>query len=217
MAISWRELTSLDKLHWLVTSFIRLSLLIAIFGAIFELNWTVMFVATLTFALTFLPALFEKRTKVYLPVGFEFAIVLFVYATLFLGEVHGYYTRFWWWDIVLHSGSAVVLGLTGFILAYLLLQGRRYAASPFLVAVFSFSFALAIGALWEIFEFALDSGLGFNMQKSGLRDTMWDLIVDGCGALVASFSGWLYVRGRKSQLFGTTVEKFVEENPKLFP
>lgn len=61
-------------------------------------------------------------------------------------------------------------------------------------------FALGVGALWEIFEFTMDSLFGMNMQKpmlgdpSGLTDTMWDLIVDATGALVISVLGWRYLK-----------------------
>ena len=65
---------------------------------------------------------------------------------------------------------------------------------PSLLTVFSFCFAIALGALWEIFEFAMDSFFGFNMQKTGLRDTMWDMIVNTVGALIASISGYVYLR-----------------------
>ena len=37
-------------------------------------------------------------------------------------------------------------------------------------------FAITIGALWEVFEFGMDQLFGLNMQKSGLLDTMGDLI-----------------------------------------
>ncbi|MGH7573673.1 MAG: hypothetical protein ACREM1_00880, partial [Longimicrobiales bacterium] len=47
--------------------------------------------------------------------------------------------------------------------------------------------------LWEIFEFGMDQVFGLNMQKSGLVDTMWDLIVNviGAGAIALLGYGWL--------------------------
>jgi hypothetical protein len=51
-----------------------------------------------------------------------------------------------------------------------------------------------VGTLWEIFEFLMDWGLGFNMQRSGLNDTMTDLMINCAGALVAAGFGFLYVR-----------------------
>ncbi|MDZ7684118.1 MAG: hypothetical protein U5O39_03165 [Gammaproteobacteria bacterium] len=62
--------------------------------------------------------------------------------------------------------------------------------------MFSFMFAVGVGALWEIFEFAMDSIFGLDMQKamlgdpSGLTDTMWDLILDALGALTISTIGY---------------------------
>ena len=50
------------------------------------------------------------------------------------------------------------------------------------LGAFAFTFALALGNVWEIFEFGMDRLFGLTMQKpmagdpSGLTDTMWDLI-----------------------------------------
>ena len=67
--------------------------------------------------------------------------------------------------------------------------------SPVFIAVFAFCFALALGAVWEIYEFTMDSVFGTNMQKymldngtaligqAALQDTMKDIIVDAIGAL----------------------------------
>ena len=37
---------------------------------------------------------------------------------------------------------------------------------------------MTIGVIWEIFEFTMDHVFDLTMQKSGLPDTMTDLIVD---------------------------------------
>jgi uncharacterized membrane protein YjdF len=66
---------------------------------------------------------------------------------------------------------------------------------PRFVAIFAFVFAVAIGALWEVIEFAMDRLFGTTMQKpilgdpSGLTDTVWNLIVDALGAAVISAFG----------------------------
>ena len=61
--------------------------------------------------------------------------------------------------------------------------------SPVFIAVFAFCFALALGAVWEIYEFTMDSVFGTNMQKymldngtaligqAALQDTMKDISV----------------------------------------
>jgi hypothetical protein len=63
-----------------------------------------------------------------------------------------------------------------------------------LIAVFAFIFGLAIGAIWEIYKFSMDTLVGTNMQKSGLVDTMSNLIVDMLGAGTASIIGYVYLK-----------------------
>jgi hypothetical protein len=138
---------------------------------------------------------------------------------LFLGEVRGYYARFWWWDVLLHIGAGFLLGILGFLLVHVLNEKEEIELhmKPGFVALFSFMFAMGLGAVWEIFEFAMDQGFGLNMQKSGLVDTMWDLIVDGVGALIISVLGWNHLRqaGRNSFL-ERWIDRFIEANPQIF-
>ena len=147
---------------------------------------------------------------------FALVIIILMYAYLFLGEVKGYYTIFWWWDLILHAGSGIAFGFIGFLILYVLYKSGKIKANPSTIAMFSFSFGLAIGTMWEIFEFTLDNSLGINLQKSGLKDTMWDLIIDGAGALIASFTGYLYLKRERVGVFGKLVKDFKKENPKLF-
>ncbi len=181
-------------------------------------QWMNMFLTASVIVLTALPALMERQFKVTIPPEFELLAILFIFASLFLGEVRGYYLRFWWWDALLHTGSGLLLGLVAFLLVYVLNQIERIDLhlKPGFVALFSFAFAMAVGAVWEIFEFAVDSFFGLNMQKSGLNDTMWDLIVDAFGALVFAVTGYLYMRrGWGSPIF-RSVEAFVRANPTMF-
>lgn len=207
-----------DRIYYYIILFIRINLLISIVSSILYYSWIILFVSIIVFILTFIPLLFQKRYKINLPIEIELITVLFIYATLFLGEVHGYYTLFWWWDLLLHTGSALTLGFIGFTIMFILYKGNKVSASPIIIAIFSFSFALSIGAVWEIFEFTLDNLLGLNMQKTGLVDTMWDLIVDSIGALIASTFGYLYLKKDKIFLFGfgNIIRKFQKLNPKLF-
>ncbi|MFW6449905.1 MAG: hypothetical protein ACOCZ6_02525 [Nanoarchaeota archaeon] len=206
-----------QRLQIALSFLMRVSLVIAIILSVFEERWMVLFVSSLTLVLTFIPAILRKNLQICLPVEMEFLIVLFLYMAIFLGEVHNYYTRLWWWDIVLHAGSGIALGFVGFMMMYVLYYEGKVKASPWLIALFSFSFALAMGSIWEIFEFAVDSFFGTNMQKSGLTDTMFDLIVDSVGAIITSVAGYFYIRyNRKGFLFARLVNKFIVENPHLF-
>jgi len=205
-----------EKVQLAVSLVIRATIVLAIISAITNQSWTILFVGCLTLVLTFLPAMIERNYKILLPAEFEIIMVAFIYTSLFLGEVHDYYTRFWWWDVILHVGSGLALGFVGFLILFVLYEEKKIRAKPVTIAIFSFSFALAIGASWEIFEFAMDGFLGFNMQKTGLADTMWDLIVDAGGALVTATIGFFYLKGGKHRIFNRLLTQFICQNPKLF-
>ncbi|MDA1369700.1 MAG: hypothetical protein O2971_02930 [Proteobacteria bacterium] len=169
--------------------------------------------------ITFLPVILGNRFNVYIPHEFESLAVIFVYMALFLGEVQGYYVRFWWWDVVLHTGSGLLLGILGFLLVYVLNKKKEIQLElhPKFIALFAFMFAMGIGACWEIYEFAMDRLFGMNMQKSGLVDTMWDLIVDGIGALIISIAGWGFLKNSSNDSFlEIWIDAFIDKNPRLF-
>ena len=210
------NMIKIDKIQLVFSFLIRIMILLAIWGAVAGRDWMTLFVSSLAFILTFASFILRRNYKIYLPAEFEIAVVLFIYASLLLGAVQDYYTKLWWWDVLLHGAAAIALGFAGFILLYLFYEEHKLKAKPLIIALFSFSFALAMGALWEIFEFSMDSIFGLNMQKSGLTDTMWDLVVDAGGALFTSVIGFIYLKGGKTRLFKRFLTRFIEKNPRLF-
>ncbi|WP_375570774.1 hypothetical protein ABWH93_20765 [Seohaeicola saemankumensis] len=192
--------------------------LLALFAldALFQGNWPLAFVSLATLSLSLVPLFAARWAEVVVPPSFIAAIVVFVGGTLFLGEVFDFYNRFWWWDMVMHAASAIGFGLIGFVLVFMMFQGDRYAAPPIAVAFFAFCFAIAIGAIWEIFEFGMDQVFGLNMQKSGLMDTMADLIMDFIGALIGAGAGYAYLKGRARGGLMGLIDDFVQRNPRFF-
>lgn len=187
--------------------------------AVLQNRWLVAATTGAIITLTLIPVLLSRRFDLCIPPEFELLAVVFLYASLFLGEVRGYYIRFWWWDALLHTGSGFLLGIVGFLLVHVLNEKEdiELDMKPGFVAFFAFMFAMGMGAIWEIFEFAMDWGFGLNMQKSGLVDTMWDLIVDGVGALVIALLGWGYLRTAGTDSFlEQWIGRFVASNPRLF-
>ncbi|HPE25464.1 MAG: hypothetical protein KDE06_03650 [Rhodobacteraceae bacterium] len=191
-------------------------LLVAFVLALAEGRWSLAFVSAATFGLSILPVVASRRFGIRLPVRFFAWIVVFVFGTIFLGEAFDFYTRYWWWDVILHAGSAVGFGLAGFLFVFMLFEGDRYAAPAWAVAFISFCFALSIGTLWEIFEFAMDQIFGLNMQKSGLIDTMWDLIVDTLGASIGAIAGLSYLKGQELGGLTAAIREFVAANRRFF-
>ncbi len=200
----------------LFVKMIQFVLIIAAIGGVYEGRWSVVFVATVTFVLTTTPTRFARWIGIDLPPSFLLAIVFFTFGTLFLGEVFDFYERFVWWDVALHFGSAMGFGLIGFLFIFMLFEGDRFAAPPFAIAILSFAVAIAIGTVWEIFEFAMDQTFGMSMQKSGLTDTMWDLIVDCLGAFLGALAGYFHLKGRQLGGLGAAIEDFVRRNGKWY-
>ncbi len=178
--------------------------------------WPVVFVTLAAVALTFLPGLLASRIGLRLPPSFLVAIAVFVLATLYLGEVHDFYDRLWWWDLALHFGSAMGFGLIGFLLVFMLFEGDRYAAPPWAIGALSFCLAMTVGTLWEVFEYAMDSLFGFNMMKSGLPDTMGDVMVNAVGAALAALAGVIYLAGRAGRGLRAPFDSFIESNRNRF-
>lgn len=207
---------SIKHLYKSISIIILVTLLYAIFFSIAQQQWTVLFASIVTFLLVLIPWFARKKYNIKIPTEIELIITLFIYATLFLGEAHDFYKIFWWWDMLLHAGSAIIFGFLGFILLYFIVSKQEINARPWTIAVFSFSFAIAIGAMWEIFEFTMDQFLGLNMQKSGLLDTMQDLIVDTLGAILSSTIAFIYLKANKSLIFNGIIKNIKKENPKLF-
>lgn len=211
--------------HQRITIALQLILLTEAIFAVLGQRWFTAFLTAMIIAITFIPVLFERRLQIHIPPELQLAAIGFVFASLFLGEIHDYYTRFWWWDIALHTMSGFLLGILGFLLVHIMNETQKINVhmNPGFVAFFAFMFALGVGALWEIFEFAMDSLFGMNMQKpmlddpSGLTDTMWDLIVDALGALIISVLGWRYLKNHQEQSFlERWIDAFVERNPRFF-
>ena len=178
--------------------------------------WPAVFVTLAALVLTVLPGLLAGRIGLRLPQSFLAAIALFILATLYLGEVRDFYGRFWWWDLVLHFGSAMGFGILGFLLVLMLFHGDRFAAPPWALGVLSFCLAVTVGTLWEVFEFAMDQVFGFNMMKSGLPDTMGDLIVDAVGAALAALAGMVYLLDDEGRGLRAPFDLFIAPNRSRF-
>lgn len=191
---------------------------------ILDQQWLHVFLVVSLMAAILSPVLLKERLPAPIPPEIQILAVLFIFAALFLGEVRDYYERFWWWDMVLHGTAGLLLGLLGFLIVYILNEDRHVNMHmrPSFLALFAFSFSQCLGALWEIFEFAMDQIFGMNMQKpmlgdpSGLTDTMWDLIVNAIGAAIISLAGWRYLVRARTSFVDDRIRRFIARNPRLF-
>ena len=204
----------------ILTLILLFTLLLSLIGGIIRQNWALIIFTLIIAVLICLPKFIENWSNVAIPDTLEVYIILFLYATLFLGELKNYYAKYWWWDTAIHTSSGLAFGAIGFIILYVLYKTEKIKASPKIVAMFSFTFGLAIGALWEIVEFTIDSTFGpvsnNRLMQGGLADTMKDLIVDSIGALFAAVMGYLYLKRESGIVVKPMIKEFKKDNPRLF-
>ncbi len=174
-----------------------------------------------------IPSFLRKKFKIEVPNNMYYFYIIFLYAAIFLGEIQDFYYRFKYWDLILHTFSGTMIGFLGFSMVDILnRENENVQLNAFFVAFFAFCFAMTLGGIWEIYEFASDSILGTNMQKFALKngieltgqaavaDTMEDIIVDGIGALVASTIGYISMKYDFTFLNSLKLKIHKKQNPE---
>jgi hypothetical protein len=215
---------SARRAHLAILAVLQLVMAVQLVLLLLRGDWLESFLVAGIMAVTLAPIVLRHGLSVDIPSEIQIVAVLFIFATLYLGEVRDYYQRFWWWDVTLHTTSGLLLGMLGFMIVYVLNEDDHVDLHmrPSFVALFAFFFAVGIGAVWEIFEFAMDRYLGTNMQpatagdKSGLTDTIQDLIVDTVGAGIVSLFGWRYLACARTSYVDNWAKRFIERNPQIF-
>lgn len=213
-----------SRIHRIIVVILLLIMCAELAIAIYKGLWMNSFLVLCIILVTFIPFVIGRQYRINIPAEFQILAVVFIFASLFLGEIHSYYEKYWWWDMVLHTSSGLLMGILGFLLVFLLNENDLAGIdlSPAFVAMFAFLFALAVGTLWEIFEYSMDALWGTSMQKamlgdpSGLTDTMWDLILDASGAFIISVLGWRYTKRQESFFVDRWIRKFIARNPRFF-
>jgi len=213
-----RSLPSAQRAQQVVVWLIRLSMLVAIILTLSFGDWENFFLSILALGLSFIPEMIESRYKVVLPLEFEIVIVVFIYAAVLLGEATNIYEKVWWWDLFLHTSSGLVLSFAAYLFLYSLYRRALLQAKPGVIAFLVFMISLGLAAVWEIFEFSMDTFFGTTMQVGSLKDTMTDMIVATIGGLlVAVISYRQIITPRQENLVGLLTRKFFHLNPSLSP
>jgi hypothetical protein len=210
-----------EQSHYLrLTWLLQLLLVIGLILFLVRRDWENVFLTATVILLTLIPAFLFRRYRVILPPEFQLIAALFVFLSLFLGSAFDFYYRFWWWDMALHGASGFLLGIIGFIALYVLNQTAQLPPQlkPAFRCFFGFTFAVTLGVVWEIFEFAMDRfwpALDMQSTGTGVVDTMKDLIVDAIGAAVVALMGYAYLKTGRYSFLGDAVRGFLRRNPRL--
>lgn len=198
-----------DKIKLTMFSLILVSIILIEVLFIFQKNWFNLILSFFTLILVFLPSIFNRKLTIDYPNLILIIVLIYLFLSVLLGDFQSFFEKYWWWDIMLHTLVGLIVGSVGFLLVLELVQEKASCSNltPLLIVIFAFAFSVAIGTLWEICEFAVDSLFNTNLQRSSLNDTMLDLIFDMVGALIISLIGYIYLKYPKENLIKRKVEK----------
>lgn len=133
-----------------------------------------------------------------IPVWIYIFWAMFLFATIYLGEIKNFYYHLPYWDNLLHISSGAMIVVTGIYFIEIINKRKKLKINFRYLVISAFAFAITCGVVWEIYEYIADGVLGLNMQKfaseggalmlgrEALKDTMQDLIADTVGSFCAS-------------------------------
>ena len=110
--------------------------------------------------------------------------VLFYLLHLFLDITFDIYTKFSWFDKLMHFSGGVILAFTFFPLLNYLHKENYLVFNKFVKFVFTISLIISVAVFWEFYEFIIDYFFNVNWQPS-VADTMGDLFFGMFGGIVA--------------------------------
>ncbi|MDO5416594.1 MAG: hypothetical protein Q4F29_05295 [Lachnospiraceae bacterium] len=146
-------------------------------------NYENVFYCILTLFLLIVPSFLQVSFRIEFPSTLEIILLIFIFAAEILGEAGSYYTRFPYWDTMLHTMNGFLAAAIGFSLVDLLNQeGQdKFRLSPLYMAIVAFCFSMTIGVMWEFFECAMDTFFGMDMQKDTIINRISTVMLDPAG------------------------------------
>ncbi len=179
--------------NFLKTNFISLHILkiimfILLIIAFWEDDLTGVFGCIIGIILSFIPSILHKNFNITLPWILDtlIAFALFLHIG---GVVLNVYHTIPYYDSLTHFVSAILVAFLAFVSIYILdkywkgLHMNKYAMA-FIVIIFT----MAMGVIWEFFEWATD--ILFQTQEQwGLQDTMKDLFIDTIAGIFIAIVG----------------------------
>lgn len=189
MLRNWRSLSVTAGLSW----FMKLLMVLLLPVELYKGDYLFSILLVFSVVLSLIPSLVERSYRVTLPFELDLLITLSIFLNTFMGEGMNFYQKVRLYDKALHIYGSAVVGLLAFVVVYTLNYTRKVRLSLPFIGFFTITFAIAMGAVWEIMEFAVD-GLFGKTTQNGLTDTMWDLINDFVGGVITAAVGMLYVK-----------------------
>ena len=159
---------------------LRLSVVGVMVAQIFNRDWHNVALCLLTLFLFTLPSFIERNWHIEIPSTLELIILFFIYAAEILGEIRAFYVNVPGWDTALHTMTGFLSAAVGFSLVDIINRNEntKLNLSPLYVSIAAFCFSMAIGVIWEFFEFFMDMTFGLDMQKDCIIHEIHTVLLD---------------------------------------
>lgn len=169
-----------NKVTFIVYTILRLLVIVSLVSSVVRGEYENVFVCALSLLLLVMPAIIERKLRIYLPTTLEVIILIFIFCAEILGEIHNFYTIVPYWDTILHTLNGFLFAAFGFSLLDIINRNEKmkFQLSPFYLAVVAFCFSMTIGVFWEFFEFSSDLFFGTDMQKDVIIQSFNSVTLD---------------------------------------
>lgn len=177
-------------------------------------NYAHMSIALFLLTVSFAPLLIERIWRVRIPTHLQTLYVVFIFASMFCGEVLGMYSSFYPWDDILHFTSGLLIAMGSIFWLTTVIHRASLQLSPWLYSTSVFCLGAATAVVWEIVEFCSDQVFGTFMQRNDQFDTMTDLIYGTGGALIVSVLLYCYLTNKYNFGLGRLVSYYAQLNAR---
>jgi|GEM_PF-4346230 len=165
-------------------------------------NVGLLFIFLMCILATVLPSIIAKKFNADLPPYFSLAILFVVYTEI-IGNLLGLFTPEmvgWRYDKVLHVIDTFAITMLSIIVILTFHYYKKIRLVNWFVFVLALMTAMFIGSMYEIFEFISDKIFHMNAQL-GLEDTMYDMIANFFGGLLAGIFVYAYMKVERLKSF----------------
>lgn len=112
---------------------------------------------------------------------------LYMFSSFYMGLLIGVYRFVWFWDILIHFFSGILLVKYGILICNYLTYNDLIKNKLILKTTIIFLYSSTIVLLWEIIEFICDKIFltdYMNVKLTGVNDTMTDILADLIAILI---------------------------------
>lgn len=186
------------KSNFISLHILKIIMFILLIIAFWKDDLTGVFGCIIGIILSFIPSILHKNFNITLPWILDtlIAFALFLHIG---GVVLNVYHTIPYYDSLTHFVSAILVAFLAFVSIYILdkywkgLHMNKYAMA-FIVIIFT----MAMGVIWEFFEWATDI-LFQTHEQWGLQDTMKDLFIDTIAGIFIAIVGVNLIKKGKFQ------------------